>query len=229
MKLLLPPPRPAGSTDPPPQIAPASTGTETQIWLVRHAEVAPEFHGIAYGAADVPLSDRGREQSRAVAASFEGGRVARIYSSPSQRTQEMASLLASTTGAAVTTIDGLREIDRGAWQGGTREEFRERWHGDAERWWSDPWHWFPTDGECDAEVFSRAWPAIQRATEEAGGSVCVLCTHANTIRALLTGALGIPSLAGYDLATDPAHSNLLVDGEDAWELREQNLAPGVDA
>ena len=229
MKLLLPPPRPAGSTDPPPQIAPASTGTETQIWLVRHAEVAPEFHGVAYGAADVPLSERGREQTREVAASFEGERVARIYASPSQRTQEMAGMLATTTGAAVTTLEGLLEIDRGAWQGGTREEFRERWHSDAESWWRDPWNWRPTDGECDAEVFSRAWPVMQRATLEAAGSVCVLCTHANTIRALITGGLGLSSPEGYELAIDPAHAHLLVDAEEAWELREQNLAPGTGA
>jgi broad specificity phosphatase PhoE len=226
MKLLLPPPRPPGSPDPPAQSPPISTGTQTQVWLVRHAEVAPEFHGLAYGAADVPLSERGREQSREVAAAFEGFRVARIYASPSQRTQELAALLAATTGAAVMTLDGLREIDRGAWQGGTREEFRERWHADAESWWNDPWHWRPTDGECDAEVFARAWPEIQRATEEAAGAVCVVCTHANTIRALLTGALGLPSPAGYELAIDPAHAHLLVDAEEGWVLREKNLAPG---
>ena len=55
----------------------------------------------------------------------------------------------------------------------------------------------------------------------------MFCTHANTIRALLTGALGLPSIKGYDLATDPAHAHLLVDTEEAWELREQNLAPGT--
>ena len=227
MKLLLPPPRPHESPDPPAQAPASSPGTNTRVWLVRHAEVAPEFHGVAYGAADVPLSERGREQSRAVARSFEGERVARIYASPSERTQEMAQLLTETTGATVTTLDGLREIDRGAWQGGTREEFRARWHADAERWWSDPWNWRPAEGECDAEVFARAWPAIQRATEDAPGDVCVFCTHANTIRALLTGALGLPSIKGYDLATDPAHAHLLVDTEEAWELREQNLAPGT--
>ena len=227
MKLLLPPPRPHESPDPPAQAPASSPGTNTRVWLVRHAEVAPEFHGVAYGAADVPLSERGREQSRAVARSFEGARVARIYASPSERTQEMAQLLTETTGATVTTLDGLREIDRGAWQGGTREEFRARWHADAERWWSDPWNWRPAEGECDAEVFARAWPAIQQATKDAPGDVCVFCTHANTIRALLTGALGLPSIKGYDLATDPAHAHLLVDTEEAWELREQNLAPGT--
>ena len=76
MKLLLPPPRPNGSPDPPTQEPAASPGTNTRVWLVRHAEVAPEYHGVAYGAADVPLSERGREQSQAVARSFEGERVA---------------------------------------------------------------------------------------------------------------------------------------------------------
>ena len=227
MKLLLPPPRPDGSPDPPAQAPAVSTGTNTRIWLVRHAEVAPEFHGVAYGAADVPLSERGREQSQAVARSFEGERVARIYASPSERTQDMAQLLAGTTGATVTTLDGLLEIDRGAWQGGTREEFQARWHADAKRWWDDPWNWRPAEGECDAEVFARAWPEVLRATEEAPGDVCVFCTHANTIRALLTGALGLPSIKGYDHATDPAHANLLVDTSEAWELREENLAPGT--
>lgn len=228
MDLLLPPPRPASLPDPAPQPPAASPATNTRIWLIRHAEVAPEFHGLAYGAADVPLSARGMEQSSTVAAAFEGQRVARIYTSPSQRTQAMALRLASTTGALSTTIDGLREIDRGAWQGGTREAFRERWNADAESWWSDPWNWRPTDGECDAEVFARAWPAVLRATEEAPSATCIFCTHANTIRALLTGALGLASPAGYELATDPAHANLLVDTDEGWELREQNLSPGAE-
>ena len=227
MKLLLPPPRPEGAAQPPAQPPAPSSGTNTKLWLIRHAEVAPEFHGVAYGSADVPLSERGREQSRAVAAAFEGARVARIYASPSQRTQEMAQLLAASTGAAVTTLDGLREIDRGAWQGGTREEFRARWHADAASWWSEPWRWKAPDGECDEELFARAWPALQGATTDAPGDVCVFCTHANTIRALLTGALGIPSIEGYELATDPAHANLLVDTEAGWELQERNLAPGT--
>ena len=227
MKLLLPPPRPEGTPAHPAQAPAPSTGTGTKLWLIRHAEVAPEFHGIAYGAADVPLSDRGREQSRAVASAFEGERVARIYASPSQRTQEMAELLAAATGAAVTTLEGLKEIDRGAWQGGTREEFRERWHADAASWWRDPWHWRAPEGECDADVFARAWPAVQGATEDAPGDVCLFCTHANTIRALLTGALGIPSIQGYELATDPAHASLIVDGAAGWELCERNLAPGA--
>ena len=228
MKLLLPPDRPADAQDPQAQIAASSPGTETKIWLVRHAEVAEEFHGLAYGAADVPLSARGVEQSQAVARSFEGSRVARIYASPSQRTQAMAKLLESSTGAPLTTLEGLKEIDRGAWQGGSREDFRSRWHADAEAWWRDPWNWRPTDGECDAEVFARAWPVIVRATQEAPGSVCVVCTHANTIRALLTGALGLRSKQGYELATDPAHANLLVDVDGAWELRDRNRAPGAD-
>ena len=228
MKLLLPPDPPADTQAPPPQAAASSPGTETQIWLIRHAEVAEEFHGLAYGAADVPLSERGMEQSRAVARSFEGSRVARIYASPSQRTQAMAKLLESSTGAPLTTLEGLKELDRGAWQGGTREDFRSRWHADAESWWRDPWNWRPTEGECDAELFARAWPAIERATQEAPGSVCVICTHANTIRALLTGALGLRSIDGYELATDPAHANLLVDVKEGWELRDQNRAPGAE-
>ena len=228
MKLLLPPSRPEGAKTPEAQAAPSSPGTETQIWLIRHAEVAEEFHGIAYGSADVPLSPRGLEQSQAVAQAFEGARVARIYTSPSQRTQAMAKLLESSTGAPLTTLEGLKELDRGVWQGGPREDFRSRWHADAAAWWSDPWNWRPTEGESDAELFARAWPAVERATQEAPGEVCVFCTHANTIRALLTGALGLRSIDGYELATDPAHANLLVDTRESWELRDQNRAPRTD-
>ena len=78
-------------------------------------------------------------------------------------------------------------------------------------------------------MFSRAGPGMQRATLEAAGSVCVLCTHANTIRSLITGGLGLSSPEGYEFAIDPAHAHLLVDAEEAWELREQNLAPGTGA
>jgi len=94
----------------------------TTLILARHGETDWNRENRFQGHADPPLNDLGREQSAALAASLAEERIARIYTSPLRRAAETAEIVAAALGLDVEHVEGLREIDVGAWSGLTRDE-----------------------------------------------------------------------------------------------------------
>ena len=68
------------------------------VWLVRHAETAPD------GTRDPGLSDAGRRRAEAYAARFANARVRAVYATEYRRTQETAAPLARQEGLDVTVV-----------------------------------------------------------------------------------------------------------------------------
>jgi broad specificity phosphatase PhoE len=89
------------------------------LFLVRHAE--PAITGVLLGSLDPPLSDAGRKQAITL---LTGVNLAMVYSSPLRRALETAQLMAR--GAPVETLDDLREISHGDWDGLTWGEIEAR-------------------------------------------------------------------------------------------------------
>jgi len=210
----------------PPKASGRASGA--RIWLVRHAEVHADFEGTAYGNSDVPLSATGVEQTRAMGAAFVGMRVELVIASPLARATAMGRAIAENAGAPLEFAPGLAEVSRGSWQGLPTAEFRARWLADQAQFVADPWRWKGHGGECDAELFARGWPVLERALEVARGGNVVLASHYNLIRALVTGALGWGARASFAFRNRPAHASLLVDGPEGFELRASDVADPRD-
>lgn len=235
--LRIPPPFdiPADPTAPPRPPA-ASPGGGGRVWLVRHAEVHGDWHHRAYGGLDVPLSERGEADTRAVAASFAGAPLARVASSHLVRARTLGEAIARESGAPLHVDERLREISRGAWQGLPAAEFRARWEADRERFLADPWTWKGHGGESDADVAARAWPALAEHAEAARGRELAVAAHYNVIRVLVTRALGLGSRESFTFQSLPAHATCLVAEDGGWRLLAANLpawsaeiAPAADA
>ena len=223
MRLIAPPPFPipdAAAPRPAPEPGPQSG---TRIWLVRHAEVHADWHARAYGNSDVPLSENGERQTRAMSASFSGVRLDLVVASQLVRARAMGEAIARASGAPLAIDERLREIWRGEWQGLPSAEFRRRWELERERFLADPWNWKGHQGESDAEVFARAWPALLEALARARGGTLALASHYNVIRVLLTRALGWLPHESFGFQNDPAHAALLVDAPGGWKLEGRNL------
>lgn len=218
MRLLDPPPRPPHLPLPAPPPHAPSPGTGAHLWLVRHAEVAQAWRGVAYGSGDVPLSPRGLEQTARLAARFAGRPLRRVFSSDLPRARAMAQAIAAESGAPLIELAALREIDRGEWSGRSLEDYGQAWCADAERYWRDPWRWKAPGGESDAELFERAWPALERAVREAEGGAVALATHGNWIRIVLGRALGVGAVESFDYRVGVATASLLVDAPGGWRL-----------
>lgn len=169
-------------------------GAPGKLFLVRHGETEGLSSIRYYGSTDIPLSDTGRAQIRAVRAAlidklggFEGTRV---ISSPLYRAVESARLIAPGHDRFMT-IDEFRELDFGLFEGLTEAEIAERHPQEHARWIRDrlsPDYTFP--GGDNRRLFServqRGIDAIIRECDVGGDDAknAVVVAHRGVIRAI---------------------------------------------
>lgn len=157
----------------------------TVILIARHGESDWNVARRWQGHADRPLTERGREQARALAERLRHVELDAVYSSDLRRAADTAAAVSPE----VIEVPELREVDVGSWSGLTRAEAEERFPEGVARWREGFPGW--DDGETYEEMTERvvgAVFAIARAHE--GGRVLVV-SHGGPIRALHAAALGL--------------------------------------
>ncbi|MDX6659681.1 MAG: hypothetical protein QOJ55_503, partial [Solirubrobacteraceae bacterium] len=123
----------------------AKTGPE--VLLLRHGQTEWSLNGRHTGSTDIPLTDDGRAQARALRDRLAGREFALVLTSPLGRARETAEL--AGLGARAQVRDDLLEWDYGDYEGVTTADIRKR-HPD---WllWRDGC----PGGETAAEVGAR--------------------------------------------------------------------------
>jgi broad specificity phosphatase PhoE len=182
-----------------------------RLILVRHGESTWNAEERLQGQLDPPLSERGREQSRALAAIVDGVPDERVVCSDLARARETAELIGLRPGR----LDPRwREIDVGSWGGKTAAEIDAQgetltnWRGGPRR---------AEDGESWEAFAARVSGALQELID-ARGPWLVVC-HGGCIRAAVahvTGAdalrLGSPPNASATVFEVAARPRLLLYG-----------------
>ena len=199
-------------------------GVETDLWLLRHAEVHEDWRGKAYGALDVPLSADGETRTEELARAAARLGPGLVLTSPLARARRLGECLSSLSGAPLEVADELREIDRGAWQGRTVAELFEEEGAAVRAFYDDPWTWRDHGGECDAMVADRAAPPVRAALERNPGGVVAVASHYNVVRVLVTTFLELDPKSSFGLRLDPGNAVHLRLGDDGFWLRGTNLS-----
>jgi broad specificity phosphatase PhoE len=173
-----------------------------RLWVVRHGETAWAAAGRHTGWTDVPLTDAGRAEARALGPRLAGVAFAAVLSSPFSRALESARLAGFAE--RVATDDDLREWDYGDDEGRTTTEIRE----DRPGWtiWRDG----VLGGETIDEVASRADRVIERVRVADGDTLCF--AHGHILRILAARWIGLPAVGGSRLALGTATISIL-----GWE------------
>ena len=97
------------------------------VYLIRHGELdLPDTKKRCYSRTELSLSPRGIEQGRELCTWAATRGIEAVYTSPLGRCRETAELMAGGT-LPVHTVNALREVDVGEWEGLTFDEIRERW------------------------------------------------------------------------------------------------------
>jgi probable phosphoglycerate mutase len=170
-----------------------------EVVLVRHAETEWSLAGKHTGRTDIPLTDRGREDARALAAGLAGRRFALVLTSPLARAAETCRL--AGFGGVAAERDALMEWDYGAYEGRKTVEIRQERPG-----WT-LWTEGVPEGETAAQVGSRVDGVIAE-VRSAGGDA-VLFAHGHVLRVLAARWLGLEAEAGRFFALDPATISVL--------------------
>jgi probable phosphoglycerate mutase len=161
-----------------------------ELWLVRHGESTWNAARRLQGGLDAPLSTRGRSQARALAAGLAPVRFDALYTSPLSRAWETARPCGAALGLAAVTIDDLREVGLGDWEGLTLETILARDGDRYERWLRAPLQHAPRGGEPMTALAGRVGGALARlGRRHAGGRVLVV-SHGGAIASALCGWLG---------------------------------------
>lgn len=178
----------------------------TELILARHGETEWNRAGRFQGHADPPLNDLGRAQASGLAVELGSGRITALSSSPLRRALETAETIGAALGLAPVTLEALREVDVGSWQGLTRAEVEARFPEQYRRWLDHEQGW--DDGETYEEMGARVVPALQELARRHPGERVLAVTHGGPIRAALAFAEGISHAEAR--RTGPAIGNCFV-------------------
>ncbi len=168
-----------------------------RLWLVRHGETAGQSSIRYHGRNDVPLSDEGRGQIRALAPWLHGVEFERVVHSPLSRAAESAAILGglcNQPGHRLAADERLREISFGACEGLTREEiaaaFPDFWRAHE----AGATEGFP-DGERRADFAARVGEWTREFVAQPWQGDVLVVAHRGTVRQILRALFGLPSTA----------------------------------
>jgi probable phosphoglycerate mutase len=166
--------------------------SQRHLFLARHGETEWNRVGRWQGKTDIPLSDAGRVQARALGAALAGRGIGDVHASDLQRATETAQIVAAILGIAALNVDArLRERGFGCFEGFTREECAER-HPEAWARYLADRRSTPPGGEPQLDVAARVVAAltdIARAPR-ANGDATLIVSHGGTIRTFIHEVTG---------------------------------------
>jgi broad specificity phosphatase PhoE len=192
-----------------------------RLLLTRHGHVEGIKPARFRGRAELPLTPTGLAQADAL-----GQRIARqwkpiaIYTSGLQRCVVTGAKIAAATGAPASVMDGLMDLDYGAWQMRSHDEMRAE-APDAFKLWHATPHLvrFP-NGESLQDLIARTSDALRAVIARHPADPVVMVGHDSVNRALLLQLLDQPLAAYWKLAQDPCCLNeVLIEGDKIQILR----------
>jgi broad specificity phosphatase PhoE len=179
----------AGPDEGPAFVAP-EVPEQAELWLLRHGETEWSVSGQHTGRTDIPLTDAGEDQARAMGALLGDLSPALVLSSPRRRAVDTARL----AGLKVDeTTEDLAEWNYGEYEGRTTDEIRERDPG-----WT-VWTSETPGGETRAEIAARADRVLTRAAGALAEGPVVLVGHGHFSRVLAARWIGLPVSGGAHL------------------------------
>ena len=167
-----------------------------RLFLVRHGEVINPGgdRPVFYGALDVPLSTLGQAEARAAAEYLKQFDLEYVVCSPLSRAvygAEQVKDLQASLSTDILTLEGFRELDRGAWCGLTKEEIGLE---NMERFDACDESVTPEGGESYPFLKERVLEARDIVLDKVSkGQSAAVVSHLQVTRSLLSDALNIPT------------------------------------
>jgi 2,3-bisphosphoglycerate-dependent phosphoglycerate mutase len=159
------------------------------ITLLRHGESQGNFEGKHQGQADFPLTDRGRDQSKALLDRWKSKakEFDLVISSPLARARETAEIIASGLSVPLEFDPLWMERDNGLMAGLTEEEVQETLPQPP---FIHPYQAIGQTGESQWELYLRAGRAVQSLFCHPHGSYLIV-SHGGLLNMFFYAILGI--------------------------------------
>ncbi len=195
------------------------------ILLVRHGETEWNRDGRYQGRTDIPLSDVGRTQVRALGARLASLPIAVAVASPLSRARATAEAVLASRSTQLELDDGLLEISHGQWEGQLASDVARAHAEMFGVWRTAPGRTAPAGpgAESLGDVEDRAWPVLSRICARLGADdTALIAAHDAVNRVLLCRILGLPLERIWSFRQSPATLNVLA-GPSIAELQVVRL------
>ena len=174
-----------------------------KLHLVRHGETEWNKLGRFQGQQDIALNPRGLAQAKETARAMADVGVIALYSSPLQRTMQVANEISRLASVPVVPLPGVKELNLGELEGITGEEMRTIWPDVYSAWSQDPGTLSMPKGESLSQLQDRAWRSLQEVEKaHSGDDVIVVVSHNFAIRTMIHKVLGLPLTNFHRLSLD---------------------------
>ena len=201
--------------------------SERRLWLVRHGETEGQSSIRYHGSNDVPLSDAGREQIRALLPLLEGVAFERVVHSPLSRAAESAALLRDGLRLDARTLradERLREICFGDAEGMTREEIAAAFPAFWDEYESGRTDAYP-GGEPRARFAARVAAAVSELVADDWRSDALLVAHRGIVKFAIMTLLGIEAAPPAAFGVDLGSVSVLRRSGGRWQLDLLGMRP----
>jgi probable phosphoglycerate mutase len=165
----------------------------TLVLFVRHGQTPTTGKVLPGRAPGLHLAEKGQRQAERVAERIaalqtDERKIAAVYASPLERTQETAKPIARALGLRVRTSQGLLEADFGDWTGAALKRLYKKpeWRT-VQR---NPSGFRFPGGESFTEMQTRICNAVDRLRKAHPGQTVVAVSHADPIKAAVAHAMG---------------------------------------
>lgn len=186
------------------------------VHFIRHGEVHNPDHVVYGSLPGFGLTARGRAQARAAAGRLATRAIATLVTSPLQRAQETADIVAAALGVETSRDRRLREWDLGdRWAGTPWAELEQRFAGELDAYLDHP-HDLPFATESLQQAAERVAAVVAELVLQRPDADVALVSHQDPIQAARLALVGRPLSALQE--HKPGHGSIttLTRAAEGW-------------
>ncbi|MCP3852082.1 MAG: alpha-ribazole phosphatase family protein [Gammaproteobacteria bacterium] len=173
---------------------------QTKIIIIRHGEPASSndsLEKIFRGVTDDLLTQEGWLQMAKALKSHT--HIDQIFTSPLLRCYQFASQYAEKNQIPLKTIEALKEINFGDWDGKPVRLIAEHSAKQLQQFWKNPLLYTPPGGEPVADFKNRVLFFWNDLVVKCQGKTCLLITHGGVQKIILSEVLNMPIEAMHNI------------------------------
>lgn len=190
----------------------------TTLWMIRHGETSWNAEGRVQGQTDVPLSEVGHAQARAVASVFAGRRFGALYSSDLQRVTQTAQPAAQALGLEIRVEPLLRERHYGMFEALTYAEVKLRFPEEYARFRAHDPEFDFRGGEGLRLFFERSVRCLGEIAARHAGEEVLVFTHGGVLDMAYRHAKRLGLATKRDFEIPNAALNQIEIAGDGWNV-----------
>lgn len=190
----------------------------TLLWLIRHGETSWNAEGRVQGQTDVPLSDVGHAQARAVAGRLAGRNFGALYSSDLQRVTQTAQPAAQALGLPIRVEPRLRERHYGMFETMTYAEVKVRYPAEYARFRAHDPEFDFNGGEGLRAFYERSVACLSAIAAGHAGQDVLVFTHGGVLDMAYRYAKRLGLATKRDFEIPNAALNQIEVANDGWNV-----------